>query len=111
LKSFSIWGGKEARHVFALLSHRSREKVVAFLDVHPRKVKTGAVFLTRQVGQPYVNKSLIARPIPVMHWKALNDVAMRPVVVCVKGGFTFGKFEHNLESLCLEVGRDVFPLE
>lgn len=96
--SFTIWNaGKEGRRFYRSLLERARNKVTAFCDVDPKKLKKG-IYIYEE------SKSLTKPSVPIVHFKD----AKTPFVICVKLDLTGGGFENNLQSLNLKEGVDYY---
>lgn len=80
---FSIWGaGRDAKAFVAGLSEASREKIVAFAEVDPRKI-----------GKEFYSSALDVSA-PIVHFSEIE----RPFVCCVARGRTAGELERNVAT-------------
>lgn len=83
--SFSIWGaGRDGKKIFKLLSDASKDRVVCWGDINPRKIGS------RLHGKP------------VVHFSRLKP----PIAACVALDRTDGDFETNLRLMNFSMGKD-----
>jgi hypothetical protein len=88
-RRFSVWGaGRDAKAFVRELTEASRRKIVAYAEVHPRKIGT---FVDGPCGG-----------VPVVHYSEVRP----PVVICVARGRTGGALERNVQSMGLVEGEN-----
>ncbi|CAK8681489.1 unnamed protein product [Clavelina lepadiformis] len=95
---FTIWNaGKQGRKFYRDLREETKEKVICFCDVDPKKISKRYYIheLSHKVPKPKV---------PILHFSE----APKPFIICVKLDLTGGAFEENLSSLNLKEGVDYF---
>eukprot|EP01126_Amoeba_proteus_P001735 TRINITY_DN10528_c0_g1_i1.p1 TRINITY_DN10528_c0_g1~~TRINITY_DN10528_c0_g1_i1.p1 ORF type:complete len:125 (+),score=12.14 TRINITY_DN10528_c0_g1_i1:148-522(+) len=92
---FMIWScGRDGKMFFKTLTEENQKKVVAFCDVHPKKI-----------GSPMVLNHSTKQSTPVIHWSQVRS----PFITCVALD-RFEHFETNLASLGYVEGVDYYHL-
>lgn len=95
---FYIWNaGKGGRKFYKLLSDESKRKLVAFMDVDPKKIAQGYY--------EFAESPLKKKPrVPIIS----AEEARTPFVVCVKMDLTKGVLEESLRRLGFLEGQDYY---